>query len=127
MNKLIVAAAVLWGGWWYASKHFKFDDALAHLRKNPQSRFAQSVPYYAGLAYYQRGENAKSQQVFTQLLTDFPTGQYAPKALLRLSEVAEANLDWPTAKDSLARYLEEYPAHPDRQIAEKRFELIRNR
>lgn len=50
-----------------------------------------------------------------------------PQALLRLSEVAEDTRDYELARTSLKRYLEEYPEHSGRQIAEKRLELMINR
>jgi TolA-binding protein len=125
LKKLIVVAAVLYGSYWYATRHFNFADALAYARKHPQASWAPAMDYYVGLAYYQRAEYAKSQEAFTQLLTDYSTGPYTAKGLLRLSSAAEENRDWPVARQSLERFIEEFPDHKDKPIAEKRLEVIK--
>lgn len=127
MKPLLIVVALFYGGYWYASRHYDFQTALAYAKKNPSPKLAPAIDYYVGLAYYQRAEFEKSQAAFTQLLTDYPTGQYTDKALLRMSEVAMENKDYDTVRDSLKRFLEEFPQHPQRQIATKRLELIYNR
>jgi TolA-binding protein len=127
MKKFYLFVAVVGGIWWYASHRFNFSDTMTYAQKHPQASWAPQVEYSVGLVYYQRADYPKAQEVFTQLLTDFPTGQYSAKALLRLSEVAEENRDYQTAKESVARYIDEYPDGPDRQIAERRKELLYNK
>ena len=41
--------------------------------------------------------------------------------------MAEENRDYPTAKESLSRFLEDFPDSPDRAIAEKRKEFLYNK
>ena len=120
----VVVAAVVW---WYATTRFNFEDAFKYAHNHPAASWAPAVEYSVGMVYYQRSDYPKAQETFTQLLTDFPTGQYEATALLRLSETAEENRDYATAKDAVARYLEEFPDGPDRQIAEKRKELLYNK
>ncbi|MDX6769259.1 MAG: outer membrane protein assembly factor BamD [Elusimicrobiota bacterium] len=127
MKRWIVVIALLYGGYWYASRHYDFQTALVYAKKNPSPKLAPAIDYYVGLAYYQRAEFGKSQEAFTQLLTDYPTGQYTDKALLRLSEVAMENKDYDAARFALTRFKEEFPDHPQRQIADKRYELLYNR
>lgn len=126
MKKLLIVAALLYGGYWYASRHYDFQSALEYAKKNPSPKLAPAIDYYVGLAYYQRAEFPKSQEAFAQLLTDYPTGPYTAKALLRLSEVAMENRDYGTVRSSLQRFLEEFPDDPNRRLAEKRLELIYN-
>lgn len=127
MKKLIIAAALLYGGYWYAKRHYDFDAVLRYAKTHPSPRLAPAIDYYVGLAYYQRAEFEKSQEAFTQLLTDHPTSQYAPKGLLRLSEVAAERRDWDGARAALNRFKEEFPDHPQRDMADKRLELLFNR
>lgn len=127
MRIWLVIGALLYGGYWYASRHYDFQTALEYAKKNPSPKLAPAIDYYVGLAYYQRAEFHKSQAAFTQLLTDYPTGQYTDKALLRISEVAMKNRDYDTVRSSLTRFKEEFPQHPQRNIAEKRLELIYNK
>jgi outer membrane protein assembly factor BamD (BamD/ComL family) len=125
LKKWIVVFAVLYGTYWYAINRFDFADTLVYAKKNPQASWAPAVDYYVGLVYFQRAEYAKSQEAFTQLLTDYSTGPYTDRGLMRLSQVAMENRDWAVARQSLERFLEEFPAHKDRNIAEKRLEFIK--
>lgn len=127
MRVWLIAAGLLWGGYWYASRRYDFQSALAYAKENPSPKLAPAIDYYVGLAYYQRAEFDKSQAAFTQLLADYPTCQYAPQGLLRLSEVAMENKDYDTVRSSLQSFLERYPDHPQRQMATKRLELTYNR
>ena len=125
MRKMLVVAAVLYGTYWYASRRFDFHDTLVYAKKNPGKAWAPAADYYVGLVYYQRAEYPKAQEAFTQLLTDHATSHYRAKALLRLSEVAENNRDYPVARESLERFLEEFPKDPGARVAEKRLELVK--
>ncbi len=125
MKKWIFVAAVLYGTYWYASNHFNFSDTLVYARKNPSASWAPAADYYVGLVYFQRGEYAKSQEALTQLLTDYSTGPYTSRGLMRLSQVAMENRDWPVARQSLERFIEEFPDHKERSTAEKRLEYIK--
>jgi TolA-binding protein len=125
MKKWIFVAALLYGGYWYADRRFNFSDILVYARKNPRAAWAPAVDYYVGLAYYQRAEYAKSQEAFTQLLADYSTGSYTAKGLLRLSSAAEENREYEVARQSLQRFIEEFPDHKDKAVAEKRLEMIK--
>lgn len=125
MKKLILVIAVLYGTYWYASNHFNFSDTLVYARKNPQASWAPAVDYYVGIVYYQRDEFPAAQAAFTQLLTDYSTGPYTTRGLLRLSLAAQENRDYEVARQSLQRFIEEFPDHPDRQVAEHRLEAIK--
>lgn len=125
MKKLIFIVAVLYGTYWYASSRYNFADTLVYAKKNPQASWAPATDYYVGLVYYQRAEYAKAQEAFTQLVTDYSTGPYTARGLVRLSQAAEENRDWPVARQSLERFIEEFPDHKDRPAAIQRLELIK--
>jgi outer membrane protein assembly factor BamD (BamD/ComL family) len=127
MRNFLIFVALVVGAGWYASQRFNFSDAMAYAQKHPEKSWSPAVEYSVAMVYYQRADYQKSQEAFTQLLTDFPTGQYEARALLRLSEVAEQNRDWPTAKETLDHFLADFPDHPDRQLAERRKEMLYNK
>ena len=127
MKKLIFVAAVLYGTYWYASRHFNFADTLVYAKKYPQASWAPAVDYYVGMVYYQRADYPKAQEAFTQLLTDYSTGPYTARGLQRLAVVAQENRDYELARQTLQRFVEEFPDHRDRQNAEKRLEVIKFR
>jgi TolA-binding protein len=127
MKKFYFFVVIASGVWWYASDRFNFSEALGYAQKHPAAAWAPAVEYSIGMVYYQRDDYQRAEDTFNQLLTDFPTGQYEARALLRLSESAEENRDYPTAKDAVARYLEEFPDGPDRQLAQTRKESLYNK
>jgi outer membrane protein assembly factor BamD (BamD/ComL family) len=127
MKKIYFIILAVSGIWWYASQRFNFSDVMVYTRKHLNASWAPAAEYYVGLVYYQRADYGKAQETFTQLLTDFPTGPYEARGLMRLSEAAEENRDWPTSKDAVDRYLEEFPDGPDKQTIERRKELLYNK
>lgn len=127
MKKFYAFVLIVGGIWWYATHRFNFSDAMTYAQKHPAASWAPAVEYSVGLVYYQRADYQKAQDAFTQLLTDFPTGQYEARGLMRLSEAAEQNRDFTTAKESVERYLQEFPDGPDAQTAERRKELFYNK
>ena len=125
MKKLMFGFAIVYGTYWYASTRYSFSDTLVYARKNPQAKWAPATDYYVGLVYYQRAEYVKSQEAFTQLLTDYSTGPYTAMGLRRLSVVAEENRDYEVARQSLARFIEEFPNDKERNAAIQRLEMIK--
>lgn len=127
MRYLLVLLGV-YGAYYYVTKHFEFHDTLVYAKKNHSAQWAPAVEYYVGMAYYQRTDYPKAQEAFTQLLTEHPTAYaYLPKTLIRLSDAAEYNRDWDTAKRALAQYLEQFPEEKDVELAKKRLELLKYR
>lgn len=125
MKKLLIVVGALYGLYWYASVRFKFEDTLTYARRHPQAAWAPAADYYVGMVYLQRRDFPRSQRAFTQLLTDYPTGPYTARGLLRLSEAAAETSDWPVARESLERFVKEYPNHSGSRVAEQRLELIK--
>ena len=125
MKKWILAAAILYGAFWYASTRYSFSDTLVLAKRNPQASWAPALDYWVGIVYFQRSEYAKSEEAFAQLVTDYSTSTYTPKGLLHLSAAAEENRDWPVARQSLERFIEEFPNHKDKAFAEQRLDLIK--
>ncbi|MBI3289660.1 MAG: hypothetical protein HYZ74_09105, partial [Elusimicrobia bacterium] len=66
-----------------------------------------------------------AEEAFAQLLTDYSTGTYVASALLRRSEVAMENRNWQIARESLERFLQEFPDHKGRSLAEQRLEVVK--
>lgn len=127
MKKLYVFILIVGGVWWYASRRFNFADTMTYAQKHHGESWAPGVEYAVAMVYYQRADYPKAQETFAAFLTEYPTGQYEARALLRLSESAEQNRDWPTAKETVDRFLADFPDHPDHQIVERRKEMLYNR
>lgn len=125
MKKFLFVLAVLYGTYWYASNRFNFADTLVYAKKNPQASWAPAADYYVGLVYYQRAQYDKSEEAFTQLLTDYSTGPYVSRGLFRLAAAAEESRHYEVARQSLQRLIDEYPNDPNRTAAEQKLEIIK--
>ncbi len=127
MKKFLIIVLALYGACYYVGSNYHPHDALAYAKKHPQAKWAPAADYYVGFAYYQRGRYEPAQEAFNQLLMDYPTCQYVPKALVYLSDVQETNHDWEAAKSSLTRYAEDFPNGADISLVTKRLELLKYR
>jgi len=127
MNTYIMVVALICGSYYYVSRHVHFHDSLAYAKKNPDPVWAPKIDYYVGMIYYRRSEYPLAQEAFTQLLTDYPTCQYAASALITLAGAAQENRDFKVARDALVRYVEEFPDGKDITVARKQLEIIKYR
>ena len=125
MKKWRICAGLLYGAYWYASRRWDFKDTLVLTHKNPSKSWSAPANYWIGMVYYQRADYEMADQAFAQLLVDHSTSTYVPKTLLRRSEVAISRRDWPTARESLERFLNDYPDDKQRNIAEQRLEVVK--
>ena len=123
--KYVLIILALAGGYYYVSRHVKFDDSLQYVRQHKAAFWAPRANYYIALSCHLREDYPRSQAAFTQLLTDYPAGPYAARGLVCLGEAADSNGDWDTAKQAFARYVEEHPDGPDIGIVRKRLEMLR--
>ncbi len=125
MKKYLIAVALLYGGYYYYTRYVSVGDPVEFAKAHKQESWAPALEYYSGIIYYQRSEYPKAQAAFAQLLKDYPTGQYTAKALLKLSDAAEYNRDWDVVKESLVRYLDEFPHEKDIDHARKKLDLVK--
>lgn len=123
MKYLLIIAAI-YGALIFAAKNMDYDKMLAAAKKNPSASWAPKLEYSVGVFCYQRSDYPNAIKAFTQLLADYPTAQYAPKALFRLGDSGESIMNWEVARESYARYAEEYPDGEDINIVRKRLELV---
>lgn len=125
MKKWMIVVAVVYGSYWYVTNKFHFDDALAYAHRHQYAKWAPAVDYYVGVIYYQRTQPAKAQEALTQLVTDHSTGPYTVKGLQLLAAAAQENRNFEVARQTLERFITEFPDHKDRPVAEKRLEIIK--
>jgi TolA-binding protein len=122
--KYLAIILVLYGAYYFANRHYQLHDALLYAKKHPEAKWAPALDYYVGTAYYLRDNHANSEEAFSQLLTDYPTCQYAPSAMVRLDDSAEENRHWDVARQALKQYVENYPDGRDIGIVRRKLELL---
>lgn len=122
LKKPLIILAVCIGAIAYVRSHYTLDDALRYAKKNPHSEFSEAVEYRIGSLYFMRAKYPQAIRAYRQLLTDYPTSQYAPKALLRLGDAELKMLRYAKAREAWEQYMEEYPNGPDIGIVRKKHE-----
>ena len=125
MIKYVFIVLALFGGYYYLSRHVGLESSLQYVAKHKGDSWAPRANYTIGFVYYHREEYGKAKEAFTQLLTDYPTGQFAASGLFYLEDSAEYARDWETAKNALDRYIEEHPDGERIELVRKRRELLR--
>jgi TolA-binding protein len=111
----------------YIRTHYTFEDLLTYSKNNPHPTLSPKIDYYVGMSSYLRSKYPLSKQAFEQLLTDYPTCQYAPKALFRLGNIYAEQRQWDKARELYRNYLEQYPEGPHAGIVRSKYEVIKFR
>lgn len=128
MKKLLVALAVAAAaGLYYVQSRHLLYHLLAYVKQNPGSLggMTPKVEYGMGTLYYVKGNYPCALGAFNQLLTDYPTHYYAPKALFRVGSMHQEMQNWGEAKAAYQKLLEEFPDDPSRSLTEKKLEFIK--
>lgn len=125
MKTFLIVAGLLYGAYWYADSRYDFHDTFTYAKTHEYHPQSQRTMYYVGLVYYQRAEFEKSKEVLGTLVNDYSTGTYVAPALFRLSEVAQETRDWPLARQSLERFISEYPNDKKINMAVQRLEIVK--
>jgi len=126
-KKWFFILAVIAGLAVYIDSHYTLKDVLEYSQKHPDPSLSPKVDYYVAMAYSLRSKDAESIFAFQQLLTDYPTCQYAPRALILLGNAYSEKNRWDDARDSYQRYIDQFPEGPDIEIARKKYEIIKYR
>lgn len=109
----------------YIRSHYTFHDVVVYTKAHPDPKLSPKTDYFVGMATYLRSDYPTSIEAFTQLLTDYPTCQYAPKAMLRLGTMYSEQQKWEDARIQFQRYIEEYPSGPDIETVKNKYESIK--
>lgn len=122
LKKPLIILAVIIGAIVYIRSHYTFEDALRYAKKNPHRSYSEKIEYRIASWQFMRAKYPKAARAYEQLLTQHPTSQYAPKALLRLGDAKLKMLRYKEATSAWAKYIEDYPDGPDIAIVKKKHE-----
>jgi TolA-binding protein len=125
MTRYVVFVLALAGGYYYLSRNASLEAGLQYAARHKDASWAPRADYTIGFIYHEREEYGKAEAAFTQLLTDYPTGQFTAPGLFYLEDSAEYIHDWDTAKTSLDRYIEDFPDGDKIGLVRQRRELLR--
>ncbi|MDD5629936.1 MAG: tetratricopeptide repeat protein [Elusimicrobia bacterium] len=125
MIKYLVVVLAVAGGFYAVSRHASLESGLQYVSQNKGAFWAPRASFTIGFIYYQREDYSKAKEVFTQLLTDYPTCQFAARGLFYLEDSAESIRDWDTAKAAADRYIEEHPTGDRIELMRRRQQMLR--
>lgn len=91
--------------------------ALEYADQNPGTKSAPAIQYYVAMVYTHQEKYDKSRDAFLQLLADYPTSHYIPKAMIRMSKASKEIHDFDTAIFALEIYVESFPEGGDINMA----------
>ncbi|MBI5624543.1 MAG: tetratricopeptide repeat protein [Elusimicrobia bacterium] len=125
---LVVVSLILGGSYAYKKYLGTFNPLQGMLniaQNHPDPVWSPRLEYWSGMIYYQKSDYGKSQEIFTKLLTDYPTAYCAAKALIRLNLSAQENRDWSAAKWALEIYVDKFPDGKDAALAKSTLDKLK--
>lgn len=125
LKKWFFILAVLVGMCVYINSHYTMKDVLGYSKRHPNPDLSPKLDYYVGTAYYLKGKNPEAIEAYTQLLSDYPTTQYTPKALINLGSMYAEGSQWENSRTCYQKYIDDYPNGPDIGIARNAYENIK--
>jgi TolA-binding protein len=127
MKKWFIILGLAVGGFAYVVKHYTFRDVLNYSIAHPDPAVSPKLDYYVGMAWYLRSYTPGAVEAFQQVLTDYPTSYFAPKAMLRLGTVYTEQRQFADARDIYERYMAEYPEGEQIQSVKDKYEFVRTK
>ena len=124
-KKFFIWLGILIAGFVFVTQTYTLDDVLGYAAKNPHKPSSERIAYYVGAIHFQKSQYPEALRAYEQVLTDFPTGQYAPKALFRKGTMHLSLNQWSLARESYERYMKEFPAGEDLESVQKKYEYVK--
>ena len=124
-KKFFIWLFVLVAAFVFVTKTYTLDDVLAYADKNPHRPSSEKIAYFVGAIHFQKSEYPQALKAYEQVLTDFPTGQYAPKALFRKGTMHLSLNQWTLARESYELYMKDYADGEDIEAVKKKYEYVK--
>ena len=124
LKKIMWALLIFCGVVWYVHDHYTFRDVVGYSKTHP-SAYSPMLDYYSGTGMYMRSDFDGAIEAFNQLLTDYPTCQYAPGALYKLSDSYMERNRWAEARETLEKFIEQFPDDPQRPVVDQKYEYVK--
>lgn len=124
-RKIFFAIALFAGAWWYVSNHYDLTDAFKWAKARPVAADREKYVYYVGMVYYAKDKPTEAAEAFRELLTEEATGQYEPKAMMRMGRSLQDLRRFEEARAVYERYIEVFPTGADIEVVKKNYEYVK--
>lgn len=125
LRKPFFAIALFAGAWWYVANHYDLQDAFKWAKSRPVAADREKYVYYVGMIYYAKDKRTEAADTFRELLTEEATGQYEPKAMVRMGRCLQDQRRFEEARAVYERYIEVFPTGPDIEIVKNNYEFVK--
>lgn len=125
LRKPFFALAILAAGWWYVTTHYTLADVFAWAKARPVAADREKYVYYVGMVYYARDRESEAAETFRELLTEEATGQYEPRALMRMGRCYQDMRKFEEARAAYERYIEFFPTGRDIELVKNNYEFVK--
>jgi outer membrane protein assembly factor BamD (BamD/ComL family) len=124
-KKFFIGVFVVLALFVYISRTYTFQDVLAYDNKHQNWDWGPKIDYYVGAGYFIREQYPEAAGAYEQLLTNYPTCQYAAQSLYRLGTSYQNLEKWGPARDAFQKYMDQYPQGTEIELVNKKFEFIK--
>ena len=124
-KKPLIILAICIGLTAYVRRHYSWLDVLAYTKNNPSPTYSPMVDYYVGTAYFMKSDYAGAVKAYDQLLADYATGYYGPRAFLRLGSAYEEMNNFQGAREAYEKYFELFPEGKDKNLVQSKYDMIK--
>lgn len=125
LKKIVIWLVVIIGVGAYINSRYTLEDAVSYAKTHPDPSMSPRIEAYVGGLQYMRSEYPKALNAYEQMLTDYPTCQYAPKALLRVGTIYQERNDFAKAREAYEKYIEQFPEGANIDTVKKKYEFIK--
>jgi len=90
----------------------------------PGSQHADKASYWLGESYYARHDYDKAQEIFSNLVNDYPNSSMLAETRLKLGYIRYEQQDWSEARQQLGMVMAEHPWSEAAQLADYRLKRM---
>jgi tol-pal system protein YbgF len=128
LNKTQYEAVALYKASYEQFKNHQYPDAIEGFRKfverNPTHGYADNAVYWMGECFYDRGLWLQALKTFQQVIQNYPLGNKAPAAMLKVGLSHQKLKNFDQARQVLRQIRNIYPNSPVSSIAESKLKQL---
>lgn len=125
MKKSAFVVGIFIGIFAYCHYKYTFQDTLQYARERNDEKWSPRITWYTGSYLWFRDRPEDSMVAYKQILTEYPTCQYAPKAMMRVADIYKNRNSYAEAKELYEKYLELYPEGQEVEVVKKKYEYVK--
>ncbi|TBR17880.1 tetratricopeptide repeat protein, partial [bacterium] len=107
--------------------HVSWEDVHKWAKARPVAADREKYVYYLGMMYYSQDKCGEAIDAFREVMTEEATGQYEPRALMRMGRCYQDIRRFEEARAAYERYIEVFPKGADIELVKNNYEFVKFR